>query len=538
MSERQQTRLPLAAPWPGGHLAADPARASEERLRVDRATGETSLIEQAMRSVFPIQDFSETAELMFVSYELSPPRLSPAECRRSGATHAEPLRITLRLVAYDPGPDGERTIRDVKEQEILLCELPRLTPEGTFVIVGVERVVVRQIAESPGLRFLAGPAERLQAVITPRRGPRLTFEHDRKGLLWARLGASKKKLPATTLLRALGLATGEILGGLHDVETVDIGPGGELSLRIDPAVLLGQRVTRDIKVGGEILVKRHRKVTRVVLRKLELAGVTRLPLGVDDVLGRVLAADVVDPRSGEVLGEASDSLGDSMLRRFAERGMATFTLAVCDGVRAGSTIVDTLRADPNRTTDDALMAIYRVMHAGDPPTLETAESLFANLFFNPDRYDLWPAGRASLDRKLDQGEAGLHELMCLSRQDILGTVRELVRRQFRGAGADDIDHTDEAVVNDAAVLTIDAMHRGLIRLERAVKERMSMVQEIDTLMPSDLISGKTVQGAIDDFFGWSRVSERVDLTHPLAELTQRRRLTPSEPDADSARRSA
>lgn len=494
--------------------------------------------------MFPISDFSEVAQLCYSGYTLLPPKSTPEDCRSRGETYAQDLRVTLQLLVFEvenpEAPPGEqrRSIRNIKEQEVFLCEVPCKTPENTFVIGGVDRVILRQICESPGVRFLPGQQGKLRAQIAPHRGARLSFELDRKGLLWTRINRSKKRFYATTFLRALGLSTEEIIARLCVSETFLLEPGNRVSLRLNRATLLGQRLRRDVVVDGELIARKHSKVFRSTLRKLEEKKVDRLPFDEVDLLFRALACDVIDQNSGEILREATEFLQPGDLRRFQAAGVQQISLVLTDGLLGSSVLVNTLRADRIQSQEDAFLAIYRVLRPGDAPTLETAQYLFENLFFSESRYHLSRAGRIRINWKLHTHDADPPQGMTLAREDIIATVRELLDRDLRWRPPDDIDHIHEAVVRDLGGLLGDVFFLGLTRIERAAKERMSLSQELDMLMPHDLINGRPLQRVLHEFFGWSRVSERVDFLNPVAEICQRRRISAAEPDRTNPRRSS
>jgi DNA-directed RNA polymerase subunit beta len=483
-------------------------------------------------------------ELHYVAYRVTPPALLPGECRRRSETYAGSLYLTLRLVVFDVDDPAKsmaervRSIHDIKEQEVYLCEIPWNTRENTFVIGGIDRVILRQIAESPGVRFLPGQGGKLKATLTPRLGSRLSFELDRKGLLWTRVDARKKRFLATTLLRALGFSSEGILAAFCPAETILLSPGGQHQVRLDPGTLLGQRCSRDIRVGDEILVRKHQKFTRSALRQIQQRKIDRIPVDGESLLGRPLAHDAVHQDSGEVLRGVNEPLQQGDLERFHGAGLSEIFLVLADGWIASQVIPETLRADRNTTEEDALCAIYSALRPGDAPTVETARYLLDSLFFNPERYDLSAAGRRSLHRKLHGGHPDAPQSSTLTREDLLATVRELLRRDLRGLPPDDLDHLQEAVVRDLCALLEDVFRLGLIRLERVIKERLSMTAEPEMLLPQDVVSGRPIQKALADFFGWSRVSERVDFTSPAAELSQRRRISSSEPDHTSYRRTS
>jgi DNA-directed RNA polymerase beta subunit len=453
--ERQQTRAFLADPWPADQLSGgDPSGAFERFLQRDVPPEERQEhgLHRVFSSIFPIRDFNELVELHFVNYRVTPPALPPEECRRRSETYAGSLHLTLRLVVFDVEDPGKsmagrvRSIRDIKEQEVYLCEIPWKTRENTFVIDGIDRILLRQITESPGVRFLPGQGGKLKATLTPHRGSRLSFELDHKGLLWTRVDARKKRFLATTLLRALGFSSEQILVAFCSSETILLGPGGQHQVRLDPATLRGQRCIRDIRVGDEILVRKHQKFTGAAVGRLRALGIDRLPVDGESLLGRPLAHDVVHQDSGEVLREVNKPLRRGDLEMFHAAGLSEISLVLADGWLTSPIIPETLRADRNATEEDALCAIYSALRPGEAPTVETARYYLENLLFHPARYDLSAAGRRSLLRKLHGDIPGAPQSSVLTREDLLATIHELLHRDLRGLPPDDLDHLQAAVV--------------------------------------------------------------------------------------------
>ncbi|HEY8946685.1 MAG TPA: DNA-directed RNA polymerase subunit beta, partial [Polyangiaceae bacterium] len=469
-----------------------------------RERKETGL-EAVFRSVFPIKDFDATSELVYVSYNLEKPKYDVDECRQRGMTYAAPIKVTTQLMVYDTREGGERIVRDIKEQEVYFGEIPLMTETGTFIINGTERVVVSQLHRSPGVFFDHDKGKThssgkllYSARIIPYSGSWLDFEFDHKDIIYVRIDR-RRKMHATVLLRALNFSTQDLLNYFYSTETVYLEKGGKFSKSIEFDLLPGQRATRDIKIGNEVVVKKNTKFTRAAIKKLKEANLDRLPIEVSDLIAKVSAEDVIDKETGEVLLECNEEVTEITINRLRDAGIAEFKVLFIDGLNVGSYLRDTLIADKVKTTEDAIMEIYRRLRPGDPPTLETAKQLFQNLFFNPERYDLSVVGRLKLNYKFyrdkpDEQKPAL-EQKTLSFTDILETVRHLIELKNGRGSVDDIDHLGNRRVRAVGELMENQYRIGLVRMARAIKERMSVSQEIDTLMPHDLINAKPV-GAV------------------------------------------
>ena len=507
-------------------------------------------LQGVFKSVFPIKDFNETCSLEFVSYHLEKPKYDVEECHQRGMTFAAPLKVLIRLVVWDRNEeDGVQSIRDVKEQEVFFGEIPLQTDDGTFIINGTERVVVSQLHRSPGAFFDHDKGRThssgkllYSARVIPYRGSWLDFEFDAKDILYVRIDR-RRKLPATVLLRALGYSTEELLHEFYSTETVFVGDGGEVIYKRpqDWKLMLTQKATLDITTpdGNEVILKKGRKFTQSTLRKLQALGIDRIPVLLEDVLGAVVANDVVDMRTGEVLVECNDEVTESKIKLLREKGMDTFDILFIDNLTAGPFLRKTLAADKIETPDEAVVEIYKRLRPGDPPMLETAYNLFNNLFFNPERYDLSQVGRLKLNHKFKLAEA--LDNTVLTKRDIIECVRYLIALRDgknelnRGNGdgtsdelsvkIDDIDHLGNRRVRAVGELMENQYRIGLVRMERAIKERMSMSQEIETLMPHDLINAKPVSAVVKEYFGSSQLSQFMDQTNPLSEVTHKRRLS-------------
>ena len=492
-------------------------------------------LQGVFRSVFPIRDFNGTSELVFVGYTLERPKYDVDECVQRGMTYAAPIKVTIQLIIYDSAGEGaERTVRDIKEQEVYFGEIPLMTENGTFIINGTERVVVSQLHRSPGVFFDHDKGKThssgkllYQARVIPYRGSWLDFEFDPKDLIYVRIDR-RRKLHATVMLKALGYTPEDLLRFFYDTETVYLEKGNKYARSIEFDLLPGQRAARDIKVGDEIIVRKNRKFTRAALRKLKEAGMERLPLDVNEVVKKVSAEKVFDEETGELLLATNEEVTEEKLEKLREAKIESFKILFIDGLNVGSYLRDTLLADKIQTQDEAILEIYRRLRPGDPPAQETAKTLFQNLFFNPERYDLSKVGRLKLNYKFYKDEDPARpplEASVLTTLDILHTVKHLIELKNGRGSVDDIDHLGNRRVRAVGELMENQYRIGLVRMERAIKERMSMSQEIETLMPHDLINAKPVSAVVKEYFGSSQLSQFMDQTNPLSEVTHKRRLS-------------
>src|ERR1700683_4225530 len=492
-------------------------------------------LQAVFRSVFPIKDFNETSELVFVSYNLEKPKYDVEECRQRGMTYAAPIKVTTQLMIYDTRDGGERMVRDIKEQEVYLGESPLMTETGTFIINGTERVVVSQLHRSPGVFFDHDKGKThssgkvlYSARIIPYRGSWLDFEFDPKDIIFVRIDR-RRKMHATVLLRAVGYSTQDLLNYFYNTEEVYLDKGGKYAKSVEFDLLAGQRATRDIKVGSEVIVKKNTKFTKAAIKKLRDGKIDRLPIDLEELIGKVAAHDVVDKETGEVVLEVNEEVTEGKLESLAKAGIKTFKVFFIDNLNVGSYLRDTLLIDKIANPEEAVMEIYRRLRPGDPPTPETATTLFNNLFFNPERYDLSRVGRLKLNykfyRDLPEDQRPALDTQVLTAQDILETVRHLIELKNGRGSVDDIDHLGNRRVRAVGELMENQYRIGLVRMERAIKERMSMSQEIDTLMPHDLINAKPVSAVVKEYFGSSQLSQFMDQTNPLSEVTHKRRLS-------------
>src|SRR5437868_5632555 len=489
-------------------------------------------LQGVFKSVFPIKDFSETSSLEFVSYTLDKPKYDTEECRARGMTYARPVEVIIRLVVWDTNEEtGSQSIRDVKEQKVYFGDIPIMTENGTFIINGTERVVVSQLHRSPGVFYDHDKGKThssgkllYNARVIPYRGSWLDFEFDPKDILHVRIDR-RRKLHATVLLRALGYSTEELLNYFYSTETVYLEAGKKYEKSVEYDLLPGQRATRDIRhpESREILVKKNRKFTKAAIKKLQDTKINRLPAEAAEVVGKVSAHDVIDENTGEVLLQCNEEVTEAKLDELRDHTINSFKVLFIDGLNVGSYLRDTLIADKLSTADEAIMEIYRRLRPGDPPTPETAQTLFNNLFFNPERYDLSKVGRLKLNYKFKIDES--LENCVLTKRDILETVRYLIDLKNGKGSIDDIDHLGNRRVRAVGELMENQYRIGLVRMERAIKERMSMSQEIETLMPHDLINAKPVSAVVKEYFGSSQLSQFMDQTNPLSEVTHKRRLS-------------
>ncbi|MDW8341289.1 MAG: DNA-directed RNA polymerase subunit beta, partial [Geminicoccaceae bacterium] len=487
-------------------------------------------LEEVFRSVFPIRDFADRAALDFVKYELEEPKYDVDECLQRGLTYAAPLRVTLRLIVWDVDEETRsRSVRDIKEQDVYMGDLPLMTENGTFVINGTERVIVSQMHRSPGVFFdhdrgrsHSSGKYLFSARIIPYRGSWLDFEFDPKDLVYVRIDR-RRKLPVTTLLMALGYDAEAILHAFYgEVTLTRSGQGWKMPFR--PERLRGVKLTTDLVDGetGETLAEAGTKITPRLLKRLEERGVKNVFVSTEEVIGRYLARDLINETTGLVLAEAGDELSGETIRRLVEAGIDELPVLDIDQTTIGPYIRNTLAIDRCQSREDALIEIYRVLRPGEPPTMETAEALFNGLFFDIERYDLSPVGRVKMNMRL--GLETDDSVRTLRPEDILAVVKMLVEIKDGRGEIDDIDHLGNRRVRSVGELMENQFRLGLLRMERAVRERMSSV-EIDASMPHDLINAKPVAAAVREFFGSSQLSQFMDQTNPLSEITHKRRLS-------------
>jgi DNA-directed RNA polymerase subunit beta len=486
-------------------------------------------LQGVFRSVFPIKDFNETSSLEFVSYGLGEPKYSVEECHERGMTYAAPLKVTIQLVIWDVDPQtGARSIKNVKEQEVYFGEIPLMTDNGTFMINGTERVIVSQLHRSPGVFFdhdkgktHASGKLLYSARIIPYRGSWIDFEFDPRDILYVRIDR-RRKFHATVLLRALGMTAEDLLNYYYKTDTILL-DSRKVAKMFKPDQLVGLKATRDIRDRhNELIVKEGRKISKVAIKQMEAAGVKEIPITLEEIVGRVAAHDVADPKTGEILLECNQEITTDRLEKLRNHGIGSIEALFLDDQHIGPSLRNTLLLDNIQTAEEAIIEIYKRLRPGDPPTIETATTFFNNLFFNAERYDLSRVGRLKLNHKLklhvplDQG--------TLRREDILEVVRYLIELKNGNGAIDDIDHLGNRRVRAVGELVENQYRIGLVRMERAIKERMSL-QDIETLMPQELINYKPVSAVIKEFFGSSQLSQFMDQTNPLSEITHKRRLS-------------
>lgn len=516
---------------------------------VDPAKRADRGLHAALKSVFPIASYSGNAALEYVGYKLGEPPFDERECRNRGLSYGAPLRVTVRLVIYDR-ESSTKAIKYVKEQEVYMGEIPLMTENGTFIVNGTERVIVSQLHRSPGVFFDHDRGKThssgkllYSARIIPYRGSWLDFEYDPKDALFTRIDR-RRKLPVTVLLRALGYNNEEMLREFFEINTFHIDPKEGVQLELIPERLRGETLNFDLSDGEKVIVEAGRRITARHVKQLEQSGISALAVPDDYLLGRILANDVVDANTGELLATANDEIGEDHLAKFRKAGIdAVGTLWVNDLDR-GAYISHTLRIDSTKTQLEALVEIYRMMRPGEPPTKDAAQNLFHNLFFTFERYDLSAVGRMKFNRRLGrketEGASVLYDAKyfadrkdeesvrlrgeCGATSDILDVIRVLTEiRNGRGT-VDDIDHLGNRRVRSVGEMAENVFRVGLVRVERAVKERLSMA-ESEGLTPQELINAKPVAAAIKEFFGSSQLSQFMDQNNPLSEVTHKRRVS-------------
>ena len=481
----------------------------------------------AFKSVFPIVSYSGSAGLEYVSYRLGKPAFNVKECQLRSVTYSVPLRVKVRLIIYDKD-SSNKAIKDIKEQEVYMGEIPLMTDNGTFVINGIERVVVSQLHRSPGVFFDHDKGKThssgkllYSARVIPMRGSWLDFEFDPKDCVFVRIDR-RRKLPATVLLRALGYSSQEILELFFDNDTFHVDEDG-FRLELIPSRLRGETAQFEIQDGkGNVIVEESTRITARHIREIDKAGLTSLNVPVEYVCGHVTAEDVVDAETGEILLPCNTLVTEEVLEKIREFGLESFDTIYTNDLDCGPFISDTLNVDPSTNRLEALVESYRMMRPGEPPTKDAAENLFNNLFFAPERYDLTAVGRMKFNRRLGREEEVGEG--TLSNDDIVDVVRCLINIRNGKDTVDDIDHLGNRRVRSVGEMAENAFRLGLIRVERAVKERLSLA-ESEGLMPQDLINAKPVAAAVKEYFGSAQLSQFMDQNNPLSEVTHKRRVS-------------
>ncbi len=484
-------------------------------------------IQAAFKSVFPIESYNGSVILDFVSYRLEKPRFDVIECQQRGLVYACPIRVVMRLVIFNKSGSGKKP-KDIIEQEVYLGDMPLMTDNGTFVINGTERVIVSQLHRSPGVIFdhdggktHASRKLLFSARIIPYRGSWLDLEFDPKDLLYIRIDR-RRKLPATIMLRALGYSTEEMLSMFFENDKINLSESGA-TLDLVPERLRGQRLDFDLLgAKGKVLVEADKRITVRHINELEQAGTTEIEVPNEFVIGRTISKDIVDTESGELLAEANQEITEELLESLRENQITSLETIYTNDIDCGPFISETLRIDPSRSEEEAQVEIYRMMRPGEPPTKEASAALFGNLFFNNERYDLSAVGRMKLNRRLsrdsDEGPG------TLSKQDIVDVMRKIVALKNGKGEIDDIDNLGNRRVRSVGELVENQFRIGLVRVERAVKERLNLV-ESENLTPQDLINAKPVAAVVREFFGSSQLSQFMDQTNPLSEVTHKRRVS-------------
>lgn len=482
----------------------------------------------AFKSVLPIVSYSGNAALEYVSYRLGEPVFDVRECQLRGATYAAPLRVLVRLVIYDrDAPAGSKVVKDIREQEVYMGELPLMTDNGTFVINGTERVIVSQLHRSPGVFFDHDKGKThssgkllFSARVIPYRGSWLDLEFDHKDSVFVRIDR-RRKLPATILLRALGYNTEEILDMFFETDSFSLGKKGA-KLKLVPERLRGETATFDIKDGKDVVVETGRRVTARHIKMLEKAGIKSLDVPLEFLQGKVIAHNLMDKETGELLANSNDEITEELLESLLDNGVKKLETLFTNDLDNGPYISSTLRIDSTTTKLEAQVEIYRMMRPGEPPTKEAAQNLFKSLFFSPDRYDLSAVGRMKFNKRLGREEVTGEGI--LSNDDIVAVLLELINIRNGKGIVDDIDHLGNRRIRCVGEMAENQFRVGLVRVERAVKERLTLA-ESEGLMPQEMINAKPVSAAIKEFFGSSQLSQFMDQNNPLSEVTHKRRVS-------------
>ena len=489
-------------------------------------------LQAAFKSVFPIESFNGSAALEFVSYRLGTPAFDVRECQQRGLIYAAPLRVKMRLVIYNreegKSATGAKAIKEVKEQEVYLGDMPLMTDNGTFVINGTERVVVAQLHRSPGVFFDHDRGKThssgkllFSSRVIPYRGSWLDFEFDPKDLLFIRIDR-RRKLAATILLRALGYTTQEILEMFFNNDTFNLS-AKEVTMKLVPARLRGEQLSFDItKKRGGVIVEAGRRITARHIREIEEAKLTSITVPVEYLIGRTLAKDIADTETGELVAEANQVVTQELVDQLIETKVKSIEVIYTNDLDEGPYVSETLRSDPTNSELEAQVEIYRMMRPGEPPTKEAAQGLFQNMFFNPDRYDLSAVGRMKFNRRLAREEDSGDGI--LSKQDIIDVMKTLIDLKNGRGDIDDIDNLGNRRVRSVGELVENQFRVGLVRVERAVRERLTLA-ESEGLTPQDLINAKPVSAVVKEFFGSSQLSQFMDQTNPLSEVTHKRRVS-------------
>lgn len=482
----------------------------------------------AFSSVFPIEGVAGTADLEYVNYHMGQPEFDVKECKQRGVTYAAPLRVKMRLVIYDKdAPAGKRPVKDMKEQEVYLGDIPLMTDNGTFVINGTERVIVTQLHRSPGVIFDSDKGKShssgkllFNARIIPYRGSWLDFEFDHNDCIFTRIDR-RRKLPVSVLLRAMGYSNEEILGLFFDTNTIEI-TKDSFKMALDITQFKGMEMPFDLEHGGEVICAAGKKVTARTVKQVNEAGIDKIAVPADYLIGKVLASGIIDKSSGELVARTNDILTAESIAKISTMTGTDIKILYIDELENGPYLSDTLNLDSTTSQTEAQMEIYRMMRPGEPPTQESSQALFESLFFDEARYDLSNVGRMKLNRRLGRKENDGN--VVLENDDIVDVIREMINIRNGHSTIDDIDTLGNRRIRAVGEMAENAFRVGLVRVERAVKERLNQA-ESDGLMPQDLINAKPVSAAIKEFFGSSQLSQFMDQVNPLSEVTHKRRVS-------------
>ncbi|MGL4242026.1 MAG: DNA-directed RNA polymerase subunit beta, partial [Beijerinckiaceae bacterium] len=488
-------------------------------------------LQSVFRSVFPISDFAQTSLLEFVKYEFEAPKFDVDECRQRGMTFAAPLKVTLRLIVFDVDPDTQaKSVKDIKEQDVYMGDMPLMTMNGTFIVNGTERVIVSQMHRSPGVFFDHDKGKThssgkllFAARIIPYRGSWLDIEFDAKDIVHARIDR-RRKIPVTSLMLALGMDAEEMLATFYGRVVYKKDKKAGWRMPFDADRLKGFKASSDMIDAdtGEVVIEAGRKMAPRPLKLLQEKGLKAFRVTDEDLIGAYVAEDIVNAKTGEIYAEAGEEITEKLLKVFDDAGLGEIPCLDVDHINIGPYIRNTLAADKNSSREEALFDIYRVMRPGEPPTLDGAEAMFQSLFFDAERYDLSAVGRVKMNMRMDLKTEDTQR--TLRKEDILAVTKTLVELRDGRGEVDDIDNLGNRRVRSVGELMENQYRLGLLRMERAIKERMSSV-DMATIMPQDLINAKPAAAAVREFFGSSQLSQFMDQTTPLSEVTHKRRLS-------------
>ena len=500
-------------------------------------------LQKVFKSVFPLEDFSGSAHVEFIEYDFDQPKFDVDECRQRDKSYAAPLKIKLRLIVFDIDEETEsRTVKDIKEQEIYLCDLPLMTDRGTFITNGTERVIVSQMHRSPGVFFDHDKGKThssgkllFGARVIPYRGSWLDIEFDHKDILFARIDR-KKKIHITTFLMAMGIDRDDILAMFYEIITVKKSTkSNNWEMPFDPKNIKVSKLQEDLVDAstGKVVIKEGTKINPAIANKLAKDGLNNIVLETDNLIGKFLAEDIINSKSGEVYFEASDEITPETLEKIDELGLKNIHILNVDGINVGAFIRDTLRLDKNLSPEDAVVEIYKVLRPGEPPNIEAAFEVFNSLFFKVDKYDLSDVGRVKMNFRLNLDCPD--DVTVLRSDDVIAVIKTVIDLRTGKGEIDDIDHLGNRRVRSVGELTENVFRMGLIRMERSIKERMNSL-EVDAVTPQDIINAKPLVASLKEFFGTSQLSQFMDQTNPLAEITHKRRLSALGPGGLSRER--